>query len=103
MKKNVQPILIKFKDWNSRYHLYQARPKFDRSKKPGENNISIGLDLTRRRYDLLNYAREKIKTDKIDGISYAFADVNCALGIRFSDNSLRFFNNKESLNKLLFN
>ena len=100
-QKDVQPIIVKFKNWNSRYRFYKARPKYNQMEKPGEGNFSVGLDLTRRRYDLLNYAREKIRDGNINGISYAFADVNCALGIRFADDSLRFFNNKESLIKLL--
>ena len=96
--QHMQPVIVKFKDWKSRYKFYKARPKYNRTKKPG---ISFGLDLTKRRYNLLNYAREKIDSEKIAGISYVFADINCSLGIRFPDESLRFFNNKESLNKLL--
>ena len=48
LKKDVQPIIIKFKDWNSRYQFYKAQPKYNRMKNPGQRNFSVGFDLTKR-------------------------------------------------------
>ena len=99
----VQPVILKFRYWNARYKFYRAIPKLTSKKKPGGHKFSVGLDLTKRRLDLLRKARERIDNENINGISFAFVDINCALGIRFDDGSIKFFNDDKSLQELLSN
>ena len=61
--KECQQIILKFKGFIPRMKVYRARKhKFD---------ISVQLDLTKRRYDLLKEARTRIKG--ADSVEYAFA------------------------------
>ena len=78
-KNNVetQQIIVKFKSWNDRKELYEARPK---KKKPSWPNCKISVDLTKRRYDLLWAARGLV--DDVEGVEYAFCNVNCSLALR---------------------
>ena len=57
------------------------------------------LDLTTRRAKLLSSAISKV--GPIDTIKYAFADINCRLGLKMSDGRLLFFNDETELAKLL--
>ena len=81
--KKVKSIIVKFNSWKSRQQFYNAKPKhFTNSKrKPGQLLFSVSVDLTRRRYLLLNKAKGLIKD--CESINYVFADVNCCLGMKF--------------------
>ena len=70
-------------------------------KKPGPRSFDVTIDLTKRRYALLNHAKEII--DNYPEANYAFADVNCSLAIRLANESLRYFNNEFELDKILKN
>ena len=95
--EKIQPILVKFRSWNDRVKFYKARPKFkNNSPKPG---FTIAIDLTKRRYELLKFARGVIK-DNVK-VKYAFADINCSPGICLHDDKLCFFNSKDELSKIL--
>ena len=76
---------MKFNSWKSRQQFYNARLKhFNNSKrKPGQYLFSVSVDLTRRRYLLLNKAKGLIKD--CESKSYIFVDVNCSLGMTFHD------------------
>ena len=50
-------------------------------------------------YDLLKEARTRIKD--VDSVEYAFADINCSLGLRLKYGRFRFFNSSEELNMTL--
>ena len=100
-KKTVQAVIIKFRYWTSRTEFYKSRPKNynqDGTRKPGAM-YSISPDLTRRRYELLKHARNAIVN--YPNVSYAFADINCSLGIRTNDNKFYYFNNSFQLDKIL--
>ena len=84
-------MIIKFKGFIPRTKVYGVRKH--------KSDISIQLDLTKRRYDLLKEARTRIKD--IDSVEYAFADINCFLGIRLKNGRFRFFNSREKLNMAL--
>ena len=43
------------------------------------------VDLTRRRYQLLSEARGIVKD--INGINFAFVNINCSLGVRYDNGS----------------
>ena len=71
--------------WNSSALFYKARPKnFNKSmKKPGQKRFAVSVDLTNRKYKLLKHAQETIKSN--DNVSFAFADINCSLGLKFAN------------------
>ena len=99
--KSYQSIIIKFKSWMSRAEFYKSRPKvydINGKRKPG-NPYSISPDLTKRRYELLKQAKELIGHH--NNVSFAFADINCALGIKTTNNKFIFFNNNDQLDKIL--
>ena len=95
-------IIIKFNDWNSRQKFYTSRPKLyirGVKQKPGEHNFKVALDLTKRRYELLKFAKEKIKiNNKID---FAFADSNCSLAIKIKEGPIIHFNSKDELHSII--
>ena len=86
-----QPILIKFTNWSTRTAVYRARKKL--------NGPKIFLDLTTRRAKLLSSAITQVESN--NAVKYAFADINCRLGLKMSDGRLLFFNNDAELAKLL--
>ena len=94
---------MKFNSWKSRQQFYNARPKhFNNSKrKPGQHLFSVSVDLTRRRYLLLNKAKGLIKD--CESINYVFADVNCSLGMKFQNGVFTYFNSKNELHCLINN
>ena len=87
--KKVKSIILKFNSWKSRQQFYNAKPKhFSNSKrKPGQHLFSASVDLTRRRYLLLNKAKGLIKD--CESVNYVFADVNCSLGMKFQNGVYR--------------
>ena len=85
--QKVKSIIVKFNSWKSRQQFYNARPKhFNNSKrKPGQHLFSVSVDLTRRRYLLLNKAKGLIKD--CESINYVFA-VNCSFGMKIQNGML---------------
>eukprot|EP00112_Aurelia_sp_Birch-Aquarium-sp1_P006851 Seg1749.1 transcript_id=Seg1749.1/GoldUCD/mRNA.D3Y31 product="hypothetical protein" protein_id=Seg1749.1/GoldUCD/D3Y31 len=86
-----QAVIVKFRSWEKRVAVYKARKKLD--------NIKILLDLTPTRAKLLSAARERVKSHP--GIQYAFVDINCRLGVKLIDDSLKFFSTERELEQLL--
>ena len=91
----------KFKSWGPRTNFYRSRPKvFENGlRKPGTLPFTCSVDLTKRRFNLLRDVRGIIK--HYPEINYAFADVNCSLGIRMHDNKCVYFNDKSKLDEIL--
>ena len=103
-KKNVRSIIVKFKSWNERTAFYRARPKlFSKGvKKQGVVlPFRVSLDLTKRRHDLLKYAKDLIENSP--KFLYVFADINCSLVIKDNDNKYHYFNSKRDLTKIINN
>ena len=99
--KTYQSIIIKFKSWTTRTEFYKSRPKSfnnDGTKKPG-SSYGVSIDLTKRRYDLLKHAKSVV--GQHPRVSFAFADINCALGIKTVDDNFFFFNSHFQLEKVL--
>ena len=86
-----QAVIVKFRSWEKRVAVYKARKKME--------NINILLDLTPTRAKLFSAARERVKSHS--GIQYAFVDINCRLGVKLADGSLKFFSSESELEKLL--
>ena len=88
--KECQQV-TKFKGFIPRTKVYRARKH--------KSDISVKLDLTKRRYDLLKEARTRIKG--ADSVEYAFADINRSLGLRLKNGRFKFFNSSEELDMAL--
>ena len=63
--------------------------------------VRIKIDLTKRRLELLSYARDITKG--VEGIEYVFCDVNCGLNVKFSNGRFRAFNSKTELASIIAN
>ena len=101
--QKVKSIIVKFNSWKSRQQFYNARLKhFNNCKqKPGQHLLSVSVDLTRRRYLLLNKTKGFIKD--CESINYVFADVNCSLGMKFQNGVFKYFNSENELHCLIHN
>ena len=95
--KKMKSIIVKFKSWNYRTKFYKSRPRIyeNGKKKPGSKPFTVSLDLTKRRYDLLQYATGAI--EHYPEVKFAFADANCSIGIELIDMSFRYFNTQSQL------
>lgn len=71
-KKKSQSVIIKFRHWGARCDFYRKRPKFEAGRR---SPFKVALDLTRRRYSLLNSAIEKVKS--YPDIDFVCVDINC--------------------------
>ena len=61
--------------------------------------VRFYTDLTKRRLELKKLADSKTKNN--DKVKFAFADINNSIGIRLADESMRFFNSEEELDRIL--
>ena len=86
-----QQVIVKFKGFIPRTRVCRARKH--------KSDVSVQLDLTKRRYDLLKAACTRIKS--ADSVEYTFADINCSLGLRLKNGSFKFFNSSEELGMAL--
>ena len=89
-----QSVIARFVSFRHRTLLYNCRKKLKEKK-----GISIRLDLTKRKHDLLKLARDKVKDDNL--VSYAYADVNCRLKVKFADGNEKSFASISQLKVLL--
>ena len=98
-KKKVRSIIVKFKSWKAHQKLYNARPRIQKGdKKKRSLNFNISVDLARRRYQLLSEARGIVKD--INGINFAFVNINCSLGVRYNC-SFDYFNSEQELHNII--
>ena len=68
-----QQIIVRFTSWRVRTLVYRKR-------KGARNKVKIKLDLTKRRLNLMKFARRESKEhDKVD---FVFADVNCNIYLK---------------------
>ena len=98
---DVQSIIVKFRSWKSCKEFYDARPRnfVNGKKKPSLNVFKVSVVLTRRHYLLLKTSKGLIKDNP--NISYVYADINCSLGIKFENESFKYFNSLNGLHSLL--
>ena len=83
-------IIVKFTSWRYRTTVYRNRKK---------TKYKIFMDLTRKRFQMLNEARELSKNS--EKVEFVFADVNCRLSAKLYDHSFKFFNNIDEFKKIL--
>ena len=72
-KKKHQSIIVRFSTFRYGTLFYLQRKSM--------NYISIRLDLTKKRYDMLKSARDMV-IDK-ENVNFVYADINCRLKVRF--------------------
>ena len=97
-----QNIIIKFTKDSTASHIYQSRGKLKDSR-ANHKGVKIRTSLTKRRQNLLKYAREQAEDYEI--IHFVFADVNGNLKLRLKEkvrNRMVFsFNNKTELAEII--
>ena len=82
-----QAMIVKLNSWKDRVAVYRARKKLEDKR--------IYVDLTFRRAKLLKLAQTLVKSNP--SFEFAFADINCRLGVKGTDDRFQFFNTKEEL------
>ena len=90
--KKKQSIIVRFSTFRHRTEFYKAR-------KALEGVARVRLDLTRRRYSLLNNARSKVENN--EKVKFVYADINCQLKIHPSHGKDVIFNSEEGLDACL--
>ena len=91
-KKNKnQTIIVKFSTFRHRTLFYRARKKL-------KNGIKLHIDLTKKRFNLLLDAQSFIQGE--ENVKYVYADINCYLKIRFSDNGEKIFSSMDELESM---
>ena len=69
-----QDVIVRFTTFRHRTEVYHGRKKME---------MRVRLDLTKTRYNTL---KEGIKfVEKVEGIEFVYADINCRLKVKFSD------------------
>ena len=86
-----QQVIMRFTNWRDHTQIYRERK---RSK-----SFKFKVDLTRQRINLLDKARRE--TQRVDGIKFVFADINCQLNVRFMDDSVKAFNSEADLASIM--
>ena len=86
-----QQVIIRFTNWRDRTQIYRERK---RSK-----SLKFKVDLTKRRVNLLDKARRE--TQHVEGIKFVFADINCRLNVRFTDDSVKVLNSETELASII--
>ena len=87
----IHPVIVRFTSWRARTTIYRKRER----RAP----VRFYTDLTKRRLELKKLADSKTKNN--DKVKFAFADINNSIGIRLADESMRFFNSEEELDRIL--
>ena len=88
-------MIVKFYSFSKRTNIYKSR-------KNGNQNIKVHLDLTKPRLRLLDEAKELITEDSL--VDFVFADINCNVVARLKSNEYKFFDNIDSFkDKILTN
>jgi hypothetical protein len=83
--KTFQNVLLKLCFWRTRDLLYQNRKKF---------KFQISPDLTTRRQDVLQCAKNHIDSDDDTYVDFIYVDVNCNLKVKGKDNKFYGFNSE---------
>ena len=90
----VQPIIARLTTFRDRTVFYQARKNVKEAYGYG-----VSLDLTKDRLALLKQAREMVK--EVDGIKFAYSDINCQLRVLTSTGKHWAFDTKDDLDVII--
>ena len=86
----VQPIIARFTTFRDRTAQYRVRQTTKES-----SGYGISLDLSYDRLVLLKEAHEKVKN--VDGINFAYSDINCQLRVLTKNEKHLAFNTVDDL------
>ena len=90
VSRNNDTVIVRFTTFRHRTLLYKKRKEIKERK-----NISIHLDLTKDRLNMLLAANDYVKN--LPNVSFAYADINCRLKVRMSNDKEFFFISMEDL------
>lgn len=91
----VAQTIVKFRHWGPRRQAHVGRSKLRGT------DFKIRPDLTKRRLDLLNTARDRVKAAAGDSNdNFAYVDINCNLAVRMNGER-HFFNTIRELEAIL--
>ena len=91
----TQQIIVRFTSFRDRTKFYRGRKVIKEKYGVG----SVGLDLTGERYSLLKEARTL--TNNVEGIQFAYSDVNCNLRVFTTSGEHLIFDSISSLHDLI--
>ncbi len=80
-----QQIIVRFKSFRDRTMVYRSRKKCKKA--------AMYLDLTKRRLELLFWAKDEIKNRS--AFEFAFADINCNIGVKMKSGNFFFFRSEQ--------
>ena len=86
-----QQVIMRFTNWRDRTQIYRERKT--------SKSFKFKVDLTKPRVNLLDKARRE--TQHVEGIKFVFADINCRLNVRFTDDSVKAFNSETELASII--
>ena len=86
-----QDVIVRFPTFRHRTMVYRKRKSME--------GVTVRLDLTKQRYDLLKEARKLV--DGHPNVKFVYADINCRLKVKFNEGIDQFFESMEKLNSLL--
>ena len=78
-----------------RFTTFRHHTMFYRNRKALKGGVTVHLDLTKSRLDLLMKANKYVKD--ISNVDFAYSDINCRLKVRFKNRREEFFNSMEDL------
>ena len=86
-----------------RFTTFRHRTMFFRARKNLKRGVKVKLDLTKSRFNLLKKANEHV--DEVPTIRFCYADVNCRLRVKFSDENQEdlFFSSFDELSDIVDN
>ena len=77
------------------FTIFCHRTMFYRNRKTLKGGVTVRLDLTKCRLDLLMKANKYVKD--ISNVEFAYSDINCRLKVRFKNRREEFFDSMEDL------
>ena len=83
--QSFSSVIVKFTNWYARNRIYEKRKNLP---------FNVKADLTSRREDLLQYARDQLKNDAEAAkyVEFIFPDRNCKISLKSKDNRIFNFN-----------
>lgn len=82
----VQPVIVRFTSWSARNNVYNARR---------ESRFKMRADLTPRRHQILDFARDLVTDKKLASvIDFVAADRNCRLIARTTSGAFHGFSSE---------
>ena len=77
------------------FTTFRHRTMFYRNRKSLKGGVTVHLDLTKSRMDLLMEANKHIKD--ISNVEFAYSDINCRLKVRFKNRREEFFDSMQDI------